>query len=589
MQPNKNTKKIEQIEKISKSQEQITQSIADVIDKFEIKSVFKEIDLVKRCGILVSTITIAMLILPFMGAASVSALIKSGLNKAGAGGKDAYYDVKNNATISWRFLLLAMAKRFKFLVSQSNEVLSEVKKGMDQIKAIIFDDSTIEKTGKAIEGLGYVHDHTKNLHILGYKLLVCGFWDGVSFIPLDFSLHKEKRDSELTKAEERLTKKEEKIKKAKTEMRELKEKKKVKKRLLKEAEKTYQNKLGKTNKKNLEQKQRVVARIDKQIKKLESELKLQKTQEQYLINKYSELKSNYRYCGLKEEDYKNQYKKKRDRSSAGYKRAKEAGSNKIDIMIKMLKRSVRHGFVPDYVLTDTWFFCEKLLKTIIAIGRSVELVSMAKIGNAKYKILPIRKLLNPHEIIARYERKHGKNSRKYKARYIQFQAEYQGIRVKIFLIRFGTHGKWRMLVATDLQMSFTRIIEVYKIRWTIEVFFKECKQYLLLGKCQSQDFDAQIADTTLSMIRYLLLSYYERTHYGTTIGGLFRKLSQASIEENLLADISVYFIELLQIFAELAGIDFITFYEELLRKPEAEQIILKMGLNLVNNKLSEAA
>jgi len=39
MQPNKNTKKIEQIEKVSKSQEQITQSIADVIDKFEINSV----------------------------------------------------------------------------------------------------------------------------------------------------------------------------------------------------------------------------------------------------------------------------------------------------------------------------------------------------------------------------------------------------------------------------------------------------------------------------------------------------------------------------------------------------------------------
>ncbi|GAJ10439.1 unnamed protein product, partial [marine sediment metagenome] len=56
-----------------------------------------------------------------------------------------------------------------------------------------------------IESVGYVHDHTKDLHILGYKLLVCGFWDGVSFIPLDFSLHKETRDKELKKAEERLT------------------------------------------------------------------------------------------------------------------------------------------------------------------------------------------------------------------------------------------------------------------------------------------------------------------------------------------------------------------------------------------------
>lgn len=248
-------------------------------------------------------------------------------------------------------------------------------------------------------------------------------------------------------------------------------------------------------------------------------------------------------------------------------------------MIKMLRCSIKHGFIPDYVLTDTWFFCHKLLKEIIEIGRSVELVSMAKIGNAKYKILPNAKLLNPHEIIALYERKKGSSSRKYKARYIQFQAEYQNIRVKIFLIRFGTHGRWRMLVTTDLKINFVKIMEVYKIRWTIEVFFKECKQYLLLGKCQSQDFDAQIADTTLSMIRYVLLSYYERTHYGMTIGGIFRNLSQAAIEENLLTDISLYFVELLQIFADLAGIEFIDFYEDLLRKPEAVPILERVGIN----------
>ncbi|MEA3295596.1 MAG: hypothetical protein U9Q27_00425, partial [Patescibacteria group bacterium] len=306
MQRSKNTKKVEQIEKVSKSSEQITQSISDVIDKFNVKSVFKEIDLIKRCGILVSTTTMAMLILPFVGVASVSALFKSGLNKADDGEKDVYYDVKNNASISWRFLLFSIAKRFKFLVSRSIEELQEIENETKRIKAIIFDDSTIEKTGKTIEGVGYVHDHTKNLHILGYKLLVCSFWDGVSFIPLDFSLHKEKRDRELIKAEERLTKKKEKIKKVETELRELKEKKILKNRLLKKTEKIYQNKQGKTNKKNLGQKQRVVARIDERIKELKNELKQQKTQEQFLFNKYSELKSNYRYCGLKKEDYQGQ-------------------------------------------------------------------------------------------------------------------------------------------------------------------------------------------------------------------------------------------------------------------------------------------
>lgn len=141
-------------------------------------------------------------------------------------------------------------------------------------------------------------------------------------------------------------------------------------------------------------------------------------------------------------------------------------------------------------------------------------------------------------------------------------------------------------MTTDLQMSFARIIEVYKIRWTIEVFFKECKQYLLLGKCQSQDFDAQIADATLSLARYLLLSYYERIHYGQTIGGLFRELSQASIEENLLADINVCFIELLEIFAKLAGVDFLTFYEGLLRNPDAAPIIERLRMNPSADRLA---
>ena len=109
-------------------------------------------------------------------------------------------------------------------------------------------------------------------------------------------------------------------------------------------------------------------------------------------------------------------------------------------------------------------------------------------------------------------------------------------------------------------------------------FFKEDKQYLLLGKSQSQDFDAQIADTTLSLIRYILLSYYERTHYGISIGGLFRELSQASIEENLVADLSQVFMDLLRAFAELAGIDFITFYEALIHQPQLQDSLYRIKI-----------
>ena len=79
-------------------------------------------------------------------------------------------------------------------------------------------------------------------------------------------------------------------------------------------------------------------------------------------------------------------------------------------------------------------------------------------------------------------------------------------------------------------------------------------------------------------MRYILLSYYERIHYGMSIGGIFRKISQTSIEENLLADLSHIFMDLLMAFAEYAGIDFMTFYQSLIRQPELQNSITKLKL-----------
>ncbi|OQY04389.1 MAG: hypothetical protein B6I20_03080, partial [Bacteroidetes bacterium 4572_117] len=241
MQQDKSTNKIEQLGKITKSSEQLTQSIADVIDKFKIKSIFRDMDFVKRSGILVSTVATGLIILPFVGAASVLALFKSGLNNPG-GQKDVYYDMKNNPKINWRYLLLSIAKQFQYLVGQDIEIIEDAKKTVSQIKATIFDDSPIEKTGKSIERAGYIHDHVKDLYILGFKLLVCGFWDGKSFIPIDFSLHREKRDSSLKKTKQRLIKKQIKVKGLEKQKKGLKDALREKIKLQNMAKATYSSK-----------------------------------------------------------------------------------------------------------------------------------------------------------------------------------------------------------------------------------------------------------------------------------------------------------------------------------------------------------
>jgi len=98
-----------------------------------------------------------------------------------------------------------MARRFQVLLSQGSNNLNGL------IRALILDDTTVSKTGKSIERTGYVHDHVSGTFILGYKILVVGYWDGVSVIPLDFSIHREKRDDKLKKSKMQIEKTKNKI------------------------------------------------------------------------------------------------------------------------------------------------------------------------------------------------------------------------------------------------------------------------------------------------------------------------------------------------------------------------------------------
>ena len=56
------------------------------------------------------------------------------------------------------------------------------------------------------------------------------------------------------------------------------------------------------------------------------------------------------------------------------------------------------------------------------------------------------------------------------------------------------------------------------------MFFHEAKGTFGLGKCQSLDFSAQIAHTTLVAMQYNLLSYVKRQQDYPTLGCLFKAI-----------------------------------------------------------------
>ena len=130
-------------------------------------------------------------------------------------------------------------------------------------------------------------------------------------------------------------------------------------------------------------------------------------------------------------------------------------------------------------------------------------------------------------------------------------------------------------------------MKVYQIRWTIEVFFKECKQYLNLGKCKSSCFDAQIADTTVTMLQHIMIPStrdYKRINCQQTFGGLFAAISKEMVELDLVSRMIGIMWELIEVFCSIVGIDFLELQEQLFENEQTMAIFSRMLPERVLNK-----
>jgi len=121
-----------------------------------------------------------------------------------------------------------------------------------------------------------------------------------------------------------------------------------------------------------------------------------------------------------------------------------------------------------------------------------------------------------------------------------------------------------MLLTTDMDLTFEQAYKIYSTRWAIEVFFKESKQYLGLGKNQAQDFDTQIAATTITMIQYNILSVAKGFSDYESIGEIFRSTKVDTIQLTVTEKIWKMITEILTKLAELFDIDTDSLMEKIL-------------------------
>ena len=164
--------------------------------------------------------------------------------------------------------------------------------------------------------------------------------------------------------------------------------------------------------------------------------------------------------------------------------------------------------------------------------------------------------------------------------YVTLQASFKNIAIQIFLYKEKKNGsKWNALITSDLKLEAMRGYKIYKNRWSIEVSFKELKQKLDYGKCQSNDFDAQIADSTISLMAYNNLSLEKAVNQNQSIGGIFSKVSQSWIKPNLMQEFWKKTYTLIQQLAETLQIEFDKLLDICLNKNSFFKNIQRLSLN----------
>jgi len=420
-----------------------------------------------------------------------------------------------------------------------------------------------------------MHDHVTGRYIFGYKLLVCGYWDGGNFIPVDFSLHRE-RGGELDKARAKRNRARRKAKQAEAVYRDHRSEHLEKRAVLNSLKDEMDTCSKKITALKYEKQEKRVSRSKKKQSKLRGKMK----QLQAILAEKEELvrdkEKKAPLYGLTSSQRRKQFSKERDKDSPGYERRSEADMSKIQSMMKMLSKAVKRGFEFDYVLFDSWFFSKEILARIESFRtKGIKLIAMVKMGKNKYKDCLSGKEMDAASLRKRYRAKETRN-RKYNARYIKVPVWYDNRRVNLFFVKLGSGSKWKVFITNDLELTFNKLIETYQIRWSIEVFFKDAKQHLQLGKCQCNNFDSQIGATTLAMMQYMMLLLYKQMHYGHSLGSIFDLLSSQTEEENITRYLLEIFWEIVNGIGEILKVDCMELFEEIIRGNQRAEEIMKL-------------
>lgn len=140
----------------------------------------------QQCTFQKGDLLLGLLHFPLYSISNVYSYCSHSLYSNHEAGKNTFYRFKNNSRINWRSIVKscnrALFKQIEGAATQSD----------GSAKCLIIDDTDFAKSTYKTEHVGRIWSHVKHVHILGFKGLFLGYWDGKSFFAMNFSLHNEK-------------------------------------------------------------------------------------------------------------------------------------------------------------------------------------------------------------------------------------------------------------------------------------------------------------------------------------------------------------------------------------------------------------
>ena len=223
--------------------------------------------------------------------------------------------------------------------------------------------------------------------------------------------------------------------------------------------------------------------------------------------------------------------------------------------------------LPGYVLFDSWSAWPGFIKGIRSLNNTVHVICRLKDSKVHYEYKEKKYRLS--ELYQKVKNKFRKDVRTglWLARVsvklpdakescvIIFSKGYQEPETDLVKgKKKAKEPKWVAFLSTNIKLHASSIIKKYIKRWAVEVYFKESKQILQLGKDQSNTFNSQVFAETASMLRYNFLNYLNETENHATLGELFEHLADDSL-------VVTYAHRLWDFFKDLFCVSFSTIFD----------------------------